>query len=216
VLSVLPDTAILIKYTIACLILFLTPGPDMSLFLAKTVAGGRRAGIASMLGASIGCLVHTVLVAAGLSLLIAASPTGFAILKIVGALYLGWLAWGALRQGSALSIREGGEPVKLSFWKTLLTGIGVNLTNPKVVLFFITFLPLFVAADDPHASGKLMLLGSYFVLISIVLGTVMILLAERLIATLKRNPKVMRAIDYLFAGVFGAFAMSILTAQARN
>lgn len=211
----LPDLATLIKYTAACVVLFVTPGPDMSLFLAKTVSGGRSAGMAAMLGACTGCLVHTALAALGLSLLIATSPTAFTILKTVGALYLIWLAWTALRQGSALSIRDV-PPARASFVKTFAMGVGVNLTNPKVVLFFITFLPLFVAGDDPHASGKLMVLGIYFVLISIVLGTAMILVAERFVATLKANPRLMRGLDYLFAGVFGAFAMSILTAQARS
>ena len=214
-LSFVPDIGTLLKFSLACLILCITPGPDMSLFLAKTMSGGRRAGIASMLGACAGCLVHTILVALGLSLLIVASPTAFTIMKTVGALYLIWLAWGAIRQGSALNVQAETRS-RVSFWKTFMLGVGVNLTNPKVVLFFITFLPLFVAGDDPHASGKLLFLGIYLVVFTMPIALLMILGAERLVATLKARPKVMRIIDYVFAGVFGAFAASILTAQAKS
>ena len=158
----IPDAATLLKYSLACFVLFVTPGPDMSLFLSKTLSGGRQAGIASMLGACAGVLVHTMLAALGLSLLIATSPAAFTVMKVLGALYLIWLAIGAIRQGSALNVRAQAK-TSFSFWRTFLMGLGVNLTNPKVVLFFITFLPLFVAGDDPHASSKLLFLGVYFV-----------------------------------------------------
>ena len=88
----IPDAPVLLAYTLAAFVLFITPGPDMSLYLAKTMIGGRHAGIAAMTGASVGNIVHSVLAAFGLSVLIAASPSLFLGLKIVGALYLLWLA----------------------------------------------------------------------------------------------------------------------------
>jgi threonine/homoserine/homoserine lactone efflux protein len=213
-MTFIPDTATLLAYSVACIVLFITPGPDMSLFLAKTVAGGRRAGLASLLGTSFGCCVHTVLAAVGLSALIAASPTAFWVMKIVGALYLAFLAWQAITQGSALNVRET-APKPVSFWRTFLLGITVNLSNPKVVLFFVTFLPQFVEATDPHAPGKLLFLGLYFVIFTMPLAVLMILGAERVVVGLKARPRIMRAIDYVFAGIFGAFAVKILLAQAR-
>ncbi len=102
-----PIRSILLAYSVACFILFITPGPDMSLFLAKTVQGGRRAGIASLSGATAGCLVHSLAAAFGLSALIAASATAFNVLKIVGALYLLWMAYSAIRHGSMLNVRGG-------------------------------------------------------------------------------------------------------------
>jgi threonine/homoserine/homoserine lactone efflux protein len=213
-LDFIPAASVLAAYSLACFVLFVTPGPDMSLFLAKTMAGGRRAGIAAMLGAMAGCCVHTLLAALGLSALLAASATAFTILKIVGALYLLWLAFDAIRNGSALNIREGGR-AEPSFWRTFLVGIGINLTNPKVVLFFVTFLPQFVAANDPNAAGKLVFLGLYFVAFSIPLALLMILGAERVIALLRSRPRVMRIIDYLFASLFGAFALKILATQGK-
>jgi threonine/homoserine/homoserine lactone efflux protein len=213
-MTFLPDATTLLAYSLACFVLFITPGPDMSLFLAKTLSGGRRHGIAAMLGATTGCLVHTLLAVIGVSALLAASTTAFAVLKIVGALYLAWLAIDAIRNGSALSVRKG-EPVAASLWRTFLTGVGINLTNPKVVLFFVTFLPQFISAGDPHASSKLLFLGVYFVLFSAPLAVLMILGAERFIETLKARPRFLRAIDWCFAGIFGAFALKILSAQAR-
>jgi len=213
-MAFLPDASTLAAYSLACLVLFITPGPDMSLFLAKTMAGGRRAGMASMLGAQAGCCAHTLLAVLGLSALLAASATAFLVLKIVGALYLLWLAVDAVRRGSALSLtaeRRGAVP----FWPTFWMGFGVNLTNPKVVLFFVTFLPQFVSADDPHAADKLLFLGFYFVALTLPLCAALVLGAERVVALLRAKPRVMRAIDFAFAGLFGAFAAKILMTQGR-
>jgi threonine/homoserine/homoserine lactone efflux protein len=213
-MTFLPDGSTLATYTIACAVLFLTPGPDMSLFLSKTLAGGRAAGMAAMLGANLGCLVHTLLAAAGISALLAASATAFAVLKVAGAVYLLWLAVDAIRSGSTLNVRArtgGGEP----FSRTLMLGAGVNLTNPKVVLFFVTFLPQFVQSGDPDAPAKLVFLGLYYVAFSLPFAALMILGAERLITWLARHKAVLRGIDWLFAGVFSFFAVRILTMESR-
>ncbi len=210
----LPDSATLAAYSIACVVLFVTPGPDMSLFLARTISGGRRLGFASVMGANLGCCMHTVAAALGLSALLAASATAFTALKIFGALYLLWLAYDTLRNGSALNVRpDRTAPASVS--KTFISGMLVNMTNPKVVLFFITFLPQFISPTDPHASSKLLFLGLYFVVINIPLSIIMILGAEWLVVYLKTRPGILRAIDWVFAGVFGFFAAKILATQAR-
>src|SRR5215213_756910 len=192
-MTFLPDLSTLITYSLAATLLFITPGPDMSLSLAKTMAGGRRAGMAAMLGAMAGCGVHTLLAALGLSALLAASVTAFTVLKVIGALYLLWMAFDAVRNGSALHVREEGR-AEVPFWKTFFMGVGINLTNPKVVLFFVTFLPQFVDSADPHAPEKLVFLGLYFIAFSAPLAALMILGAERIIALLKDRPRIMRAI----------------------
>jgi threonine/homoserine/homoserine lactone efflux protein len=213
-MTFLPDSSTLLAYTLACFVLYVTPGPDMSLMLAKTMQGGRKAGMASMLGASAGCLVHSFAAALGLSAIIAASATLFTAMKIIGALYLLWLAYDAIRHGSTLRVgAETGTPPSIS--RTFWMAVGTNLTNPKVVLFFLTFLPQFVTAGDPHAAGKLFFLGTYFVVFAVGLGIILVLVAERFIHVMKASPKVMRAIDYLFAGVFGFFAFHVLRTQAR-
>jgi threonine/homoserine/homoserine lactone efflux protein len=210
----IPDTSILLTYSIASVLLFITPGPDMSLFLARTITNGRAAGIASVLGANLGCIVHTLLAAFGVSALVAASHTGFLVLKIVGALYLLWLAFDAIRNGSSLNVSTQ-EKRTVSTVNSFLMGVTVNLTNPKVVLFFITFLPQFVTPGDPDVRAKLLFLGVYFVVINIRLSVVMILGAERLVDFLKRRPRVMRGIDYSFAGVFAFFALKIALTQGK-
>jgi len=93
-------------------------------------------------------------------------------------------------------------------------GVGINLLNPKIITFFLTFLPQFVSASDPHAGGKLMFLGLYFIVLAVPICMVLIVLADRFTAAIRRSPKVMRAIDYLFASLMGAFAVRLLFARA--
>lgn len=213
-MTFLPDATTLFTYTIASLLLFITPGPDMSLWLSRTISSGRASGLATIGGTNAGCVVHTLLAAFGVSALIAASQTGFLILKIVGAGYLLWLAVDAIRNGSSLNVKTT-ETAKASTMSSFLLGLTVNLTNPKVVLFFITFLPQFVSAHDPHVTGKLLFLGLYFVLINIPGSVLLILGAEKLVNWLKSRPKVLRGIDYSFAGVFAFFAFKIALTQGK-
>jgi threonine/homoserine/homoserine lactone efflux protein len=214
-MTFIPDIAKLAAFTLASFVLFITPGPDMSLWLSQTINHGRNAGLASIAGTNLGCVIHTVLVAFGLSLLIAASPTGFLILKIVGAAYLLWLAVDAIRKGSSLNVSNS-DAKSMSLLKSFMLGIGINLTNPKVVLFFIMFLPQFVSAGDPHVTSKLLFLGLYFVVINTPLAALMIFGAEKLVVWLKKKPRVMRGIDFTFAGVFAIFALKIAFTQGRS
>jgi threonine/homoserine/homoserine lactone efflux protein len=212
-MTFLPDIEVLLAFTAAGIVLVLTPGPDMTLFIGQTLTGGRARGIAALLGASTGLLVHTTLAAFGLSALLAASATAFDVLKVVGVAYLIWLAIEALRHGSALTLKpEAGEAQPVA--RVYLTGVGINLLNPKIVMFFLTFLPQFVSVSDPHAGGKLMFLGLYFIALGIPICIALIFLAERFTGAIRRSPKVMRAIDYLFAGLMGAFAVRLLFARA--
>jgi threonine/homoserine/homoserine lactone efflux protein len=203
----------MLAYTAAAFVLILTPGPDMTLFLGQTLTGGRARGIVAYLGASAGLVVHTMLAAFGLSALLAASATAFGVLKVVGVAYLAWLAINALRRGSALTLQAGAAN-KQPLGQVFLMGVGVNLLNPKIVMFFLTFLPQFVSASDPHAGGKLMFLGLYFIVLAIPICIVLILAAERFTTAIRRSPRAMRVIDYLFAGLMGAFAVRLLFARA--
>lgn len=213
-MTFIPDASVLAAFTLAVAVLIITPGPDMTLFLGKTLAQGRAAGMAAMLGASSGLVVHTLFAAFGLSALLAASETAFTAVKLAGALYLLWLAVDAIRNGSALTLEREGQ-ARQPLTRVWLMGVGINLLNPKIVLFFVTFLPQFVSASDPDAGAKLMFLGFYVIAFAVPSCAAMILLADRISALVRRSPRITRAIDWLFASVFAAFAVTILLERGR-
>lgn len=213
-MAYIPEFAIIAQFALATLIIAITPGPDMTLFVGRTLSQGRAAGLACMAGAMSGILVHTLLVSLGLSALIVASPQAFLALKIFGAGYLIWLAVQAIRKGTAFSPEKAAGP-RRSLAGNWSMGIAINLLNPKIVLFFMTFLPQFVSATDPYAPQKLLFLGLLFIPISLPVTVPMVLAADGFASMLKRMPRVMRVVDYLFAGIFSAFALRILTASAR-
>jgi threonine/homoserine/homoserine lactone efflux protein len=213
-MSFIPDTATLVQFSLATVILAITPGPDMTLFVSRTLSQGRATGFASMAGALCGTMIHTTLVVVGVSALIVASPIAFLGLKIFGAGYLVFLAWQALAKGSAFSPEKKTGP-GISLSRSWAAGLGVNLLNPKIILFFMTFLPQFVSVHDPDARGKLFFLGAMFIVLSIPVTAPMILAAEKFSTAMKASPRVTRIVDYLFAGVFSAFALKILTAHAK-
>ena len=213
-MSFVPNLTVMLGFTAACVLLALTPGPDMTLFLSRTISGGRWLGLAALLGASAGLIVQSLLAALGISALLAASYTAFTVLKVVGVIYLMYLAYQAIRHGSALALSEA-KGAKVNYLATFLTGVGINLTNPKVLLFFLTFLPQFVEANDPQASGKFLFLGLYFLVLGTALNLVIWVLAGRFIGALRSNPKALRYFDYGFAGLMSAFALKLITAQGR-
>lgn len=213
-MNILPETGILAAFVLASLILIVTPGPDMTLFLSQTIQGGRARGFASMLGATTGLLVHSMLAAFGLSALLAASATAFTAIKIAGAAYLFWLAIQAIRHGSSLSLTAG-KQAHASLGRAFAMGLGVNLLNPKIVMFFLTFLPQFVSSTDPQAPARLLVLGLLFTLLVPPVCAPMILGAERFAAAMRRSPRVTRIFDWLFAGLMGAFAVRLLFARAN-
>ena len=210
-----PELPVILAFALAAFVLAVTPGPDMALFVSRTMNWGRSHGYATVLGAITGIAVHTTLVAFGISVLIVTAPAAFWVLKITGALYLVWLAIQAIRDGGGLLVvKQGGrEP---NWGQSYLTGLGINLTNPKVALFFVTFLPQFVSASDPAASGKLLFLGAEFVVVSLPIVVAIVLFAEWLTRTLKENAWVGKALNWSFAAVFMAFAATILLAEGRK
>lgn len=212
-MAFVPEFAVLGAFILAAIVLTVTPGPDMTLYLGKAVSNGRTAGLTAFFGATAGILVHSLFAAVGLSTLLAASPQAFLILKIAGAAYLVWLAIQAVRKGSGLTLdgsQNAAEPLPLIF----ASGLGINLLNPKIILFFVTFLPQFVAVNDPDAVGKLLFLSGLFIVIAILICVPMIFAADRIAGRLKRSPWMIRAVDWLFATVMGGFAIRLLLARA--
>jgi len=209
-----PDLPVLVAFALASVILAITPGPDMTLFLGRALSDGRAAGIACIGGTLVGVCVHTLLVALGISALVVASPTAFLLLKTGGAAYLFWLAVQAIRYGSTFRTAAG-NPKERTLFQHWLHGLTVNLLNPKIIIFFMTFLPQFVSASDPHITGKLIFLGLMYDAITLPVCVAMVLVADRLALWLKSNLRVTRALDYVFSGVFSLFAVRILLTEGR-
>lgn len=213
-MSFIPDLSTLVAFATATLMLTLTPGPDMTLFMSKTIAQGRLPGLIAVLGASTGLVVHTILAAIGISALLATSTTAFTILKFVGSGYLIWLAIQARRQGTKFDINVEQQQARDPLWKVWLQALGVNILNPKIVLFFVTFLPQFVSAGDPAATGKLLFLGFFFVLIGAPLCILMVLGAGAFARFLRSSRWFTRLFDWTFAGLMGAFALKLLLVKS--
>ena len=143
-------------FIISGLLLNLTPGPDTAYIVGRSVQSGWRGGAAAALGISTGCLVHVFAAAIGLSALLAASSAAFTVVKWAGAGYLCFIGVKMLlsrprRPATDAAPAGGAIPLRQIFWQGALT----NALNPKVALFFLAFLPQFVAADAPHKAARL-------------------------------------------------------------
>ena len=213
-ISLFPSAPYLIAYVGAALLLSATPGPDMALFLQRTLAGGRAHGFAAMGGAMTGILVHSLAAGFGLSALISASVGLYSALRFAGALYLLWLAFQALRHGSKIAVDPARES-SASLKSTFLTGLLINLTNPKIVLFFVTFLPQFIEPGDAAPEQKFVALGALYVVVSSLVNGAVILGAARFLSGLRARPRAARAFDYVIAAVMGAFAVRLIVSEFR-
>ena len=199
-----PNPSLAAAYVVACLLLAATPGADMALFLSRTLAGGRAHGFAAQAGANVGLVVHTFAAALGLSALLAASAEAYEAVKIGGALYLLWLAWQAIRHGSVLKLKPDAS-ARGGLRGAFANGLLINLTNPKIVLFFVTFLPQFISASDPHASMKLFVLGFGFIAITTLVNAIVVLVAGPLCRGGETQPARAAALRLWFRGAHERF-----------
>lgn len=168
----------LLAFTIAAVILAITPGPGIAYVVARTVAGGRFEGLASCFGTAIGGMLHVVAAALGLSLIIAQSAVAFNFVKYVGAAYLVYLGIRLLLRKNR---RLASDPVAARGVRgALLEGILVEALNVKTALFFLAFLPQFVTSTEPLVP-QLVLLGSVCVALNTFVDIVAVLAAERLL-----------------------------------
>ena len=211
----IPDLSVILAFGVASLVLALSPGPDMALFVSRTINHGRAHGMAAMSGAITGILCHALLAAFGVSLLLIALPTAFFVLKIVGALYLLYLAVQAVRHGGGITLLKKSKAAP-RLVQSYMTGIGINLTNPKIILFFVTFLPQFVSPHDPYAPQKLLFLSAEFVLVALPVVITIIFLADWVAVVLTRSKRAQNLLNWSFAAVFAGFAATILMLEGRR
>ena len=147
----------------AALALALAPGPDNIFVLTQSALYGRRAGLLVILGLCTGIMLHTTAVAFGVAALFLVSALAFTILKFIGAGYLLYLAWCMLRSDSKLAKGEGSG---LSYGKLYSRGVVMNITNPKVAIFFLAFLPQFADPAVGSLSAQLITLGVLFIVVT--------------------------------------------------
>ena len=151
-------------YALAVLLLNLTPGNDFIYVAARSLSRGIRAGIISALGISAGLVVHVTASVLGLSVVLAKSAFAFNLIKYIGAAYLIYLGIKMLASKSqTLSGIKSEQENKLSSFTLLKQGFLTNVFNPKVALFFISFLPQFADARSPYFSSQLLVLGLWFI-----------------------------------------------------
>lgn len=192
------DPAQVSAFLAAAVLITLAPGPDNLMVLSLSLARGRRQGAAFGLGCAAGCLSHTAMAALGVSALIAASPWAFLALKVAGGLYLIWLGSQILRHSGAASTapRAAQGGIRALF----LRGLLANAINPKVILFFLAFLPQFVVPARGDAALQTLALGLIFAVQAGLLFAALALFAGRLGQGLARHPAVERWLNRL-AGI---------------
>ncbi len=172
----------------ASALLILTPGQDMYMVMTRSIARGRAAGLVTAAGISTGLVGHTLLVAVGLGALIRSSETLFLAIKMAGALYLVWLGIAALRAGADTDLSSCGGP--RGRWRLFLEGALSNLANPKIVVFYLAFLPQFVPSDSARPGLVLAQLGIAFAALTFVIKAPIGYAAASLAATLRQRPAV--------------------------
>ena len=171
----------LLAFTVAAIILAITPGPGIAYVVARTVAGGRSEGLASCLGTGVGGMLHVLAAALGLSLIVAQSALAFNLVKYVGAAYLIYLGIRLLlRKDDAMTIDANTQVASQGARRAFFEGIFVEALNVKTALFFLAFLPQFVAPGEPLAP-QLVLLGTICVALNTLVDVVAVFAAARLL-----------------------------------
>jgi threonine/homoserine/homoserine lactone efflux protein len=203
----MPAPATLLLFAASTLALLAVPGPSVLYVVARTVEQGRTAGLISVLGLETGALLHVVAAAAGLSALVASSPTAFAVLRYAGGAYLLWLALRALRRRATADDARL-EPA--SRGRLFRDGVLVDVLNPKTALFFLAFLPGFVHHGAGPVAGQVVVLGLIFVLLAAVTDAAYALAAARVSGRVGRRAESRRRLACVSAGAYGLLGVLAL------
>ena len=203
-------------FLLSGLLLNIAPGPDTAYIVGRSVQIGWRGGVAAAFGISTGCLVHVFAAAAGLSALLMTSSTLFGLVKWAGAAYLCFLGITMLlSRGPAQAV--GGMPatgpvlLRRVFWQGALT----NALNPKVALFFLAFLPQFVAADSPHKAAAFLLLGLTFIFNGTLWCLAVAASAARAAGRVRQSGRAMAWVNRAIGGLFVFLGARIALLPAR-
>ncbi|HEY5718243.1 MAG TPA: LysE family translocator [Motiliproteus sp.] len=200
-----------LTFTAAAALMGLAPGPDNLYVIAQSLQQGRRAGFWVTLGLCSGLCVHTLAVTLGLAALLATSPLAYALLKVAGALYLLYLAWQAFRAGNT----QARSATTLSPGALYRRGILMNISNPKVSIFFLAFLPPFTNPDYGPLTSQLLLLGGLFIAVTLLVFVLLAVSAASLGARLQRGRNLQRRLQQLTGLLFLALSLHLLHSAAN-
>jgi threonine/homoserine/homoserine lactone efflux protein len=205
----MPDSHTLATFFGLAVLLALSPGPDNLFVLMQAALNGRAAGLMVVLGLCTGLVVHTTAVAAGLAAVFAASAAAYTGLKWAGAAYLAYLAWQAFRAPAAAGTVGG--PPRLTPAALYLRGIVMNLTNPKVLLFFLAFLPQFATPGAGPVGLQIVVLGGVFMLATFVVFGAIAFFSGAAGAVLQRSARMRRLLNTCAGLVFAGLALRLAT-----
>jgi threonine/homoserine/homoserine lactone efflux protein len=197
----------LFLFCITSIILSLTPGPDNIFVMTQSALFGRKAGIFITLGLCTGLIFHTSAVALGVAALIQTSAIAFTLLKIAGALYLSYLAWQAFTATAAKL--DSTQSNSLTVQQLYRRGIIMNITNPKVTIFFLAFLPQFVTTSN-NITLQIIILGGVFMLIAMIIFSLIAILAGHVGILLKQSPQAQIWLNRVAGTVFIGLAINLL------
>jgi threonine/homoserine/homoserine lactone efflux protein len=202
-------------FILSGLLLNVTPGPDTAYIIGRSIQLGWRGGAAAAIGICSGCLVHVSGAAIGLSALLMASSAAFTLIKLAGAAYLLFTGLQMLLSRSkpiADAAMQGGElSLRRVFWQGALT----NVLNPKVALFFLAFLPQFVAADSPHKTLAFLLLGLIFIFNGTLWCLGVAAFAARAAKSIRQSRGVIAWINRVLGGLFVYLGFRVAMLEAH-
>lgn len=201
----------LLTFFTAAIILALAPGPDNIFVLTQSALRGRIAGLAVMFGLCTGLIVHSGAVAMGIAVIFQTSAVAFTVLKFIGAAYLLYLAWHAFRASDVkMANKTAGDT---NYWKLYRRGIIMNITNPKVSIFFLAFLPQFADPSRGSIALQILLLGGLFIVATILIFGAIALLAGTLGQWLNQSDHAQKVLNRIAACVFIGLALKLATTQ---
>ena len=200
---------ILISFILAVSILAISPGPDNIFVLMQSVVHGKKYGLATIIGLMTGCIVHTTFVAVGISTIIKENNTIFLVIKILGAVYLLYLAYKVITAGSEISMSTEKIDKKTPF-QLFKTGFIMNVLNPKVTLFFLALFPGFLFSEILPISLQFYILGALFILVSFVVFSLIAILGGTISEKIKTSKNIGVWLQWMQVFVFIGIAVFIL------
>jgi len=196
-----------VTFFIASVILALVPGPDNIFVLTQSALHGKKAGLAVVFGLCTGLIFHSLAVAMGVAVIFKTSFLAFTLLKMAGAAYLIYLAWISFR--ASASKLESKEVKELSLGKLYCRGVIMNITNPKVSIFFLAFLPQFTDPERGSVAVQVFMLGGLFIISTIWVFGGVALLAGSLGQWLNRSDKAQLVLNKIAGVVFVGLAVKL-------